>query len=140
MPSNRKPKVVFENDFIRVSTLRRNGKHEPPKVSIVAKKEVGRKGTETTRGHIWAHRQIDLTIDEMFDLTEALDDLCDYIEDNRKGGVMATVVKTETIQKVTIEFTAQELEALSKELERLPEQGKLSGAAYFIIDYVAHAL
>lgn len=37
-------------------------------------------------GAVSGRRQLELTVDQLFDLTEELDDLCDFIEDSELGG------------------------------------------------------
>lgn len=69
-------RVVFDQDGIRISRRGSGGRREPPKVII----EISRGfGPEKANREF---KRLDLTIDELFDLTEALDDLCDFIEDN----------------------------------------------------------
>lgn len=71
-----KMKVVFEDETVRLTRKGSNGRDDPTMIVIEALPVVGRPD------HPWQHRRLHLTIDELFRITEALDDLCDYIEDN----------------------------------------------------------
>lgn len=68
----RKTYVLHEDDRIRVVRRTSNGRNDPAHIRIeLAENE------ETTYGA----RVLRLSVDELFDLTEILDDLCDDIED-----------------------------------------------------------
>lgn len=71
--------VVFESDRIEITRRVNKGRDSPAKIGIEMLTVVGR------GSRIWSCRKLDLTIDELFDLTEALDDLCDQIEDQLEG-------------------------------------------------------
>lgn len=76
--SGSRTSVLFENESLRVLHRKRTGSKRPAYVTIA------RKHPETEE---WS-QGLRLTIDELFDLTEVLDDLCDDIEDKtyRKAG------------------------------------------------------
>ena len=68
--SNRK-KLMHEDENLRVVYQRRDGRRRPARVHVMLP---ALPGTDS-------ERYLSLTIDELFDLTEVLDDTCDYIED-----------------------------------------------------------
>lgn len=65
-------KVIHEDERFRITKLSSGGRMAPRSVKIEALKHIGPG---------WS-RKMQITIDELFDLTEALDDICDQIEDN----------------------------------------------------------
>lgn len=72
-----KVKVLYEDQNIRVVHRSSKGKERPAHISI-------RMSPRTTTSH---ERLLNLSIDELFDLTEILDDICDAIEDAEEGSV-----------------------------------------------------
>lgn len=70
-----KARTLYEGETLRVIQRGSNGKKEPRHilVSMDPKDGVG-----------WS-RHMKMTIEELFDLTEALDDICDTIEDEEDG-------------------------------------------------------
>lgn len=64
--------VIHEDDTIKVIRRRSKGRDNPGGFTIEFKDD---KGAPTRRSLI-------CSIDELFDLTEVLDDICDNIEDN----------------------------------------------------------
>lgn len=63
--------IVHEDENFSVVRYRNRGRGNPPKVKIMFH----------TPHPTSDKRELALTIDELFDLTEVLDDLCDFYED-----------------------------------------------------------
>lgn len=68
--ARRPPKVLFESDYIKVVKHGSNGRKDPSGMVI----NVWRPEHDEWRG-------MKVTLDDLFDLAEALDDICDDIED-----------------------------------------------------------
>jgi hypothetical protein len=68
-------RVFFESEHLRVTRTSSKGVGKPARIKIEMLEDVGE------AGHFWQFRRLDLTVDELFDLAETLDDLCDHIED-----------------------------------------------------------
>lgn len=66
-------RVLVDNDHLRVVYMRRDGKRKPARVNLMLPPLPGTNDS----------RYISLTIDELFDITEVFDDLCDHIEDTK---------------------------------------------------------
>lgn len=70
-----KRRTIYDDGHIRIVRVSSNGKREPAGIVI----------------HMWREdmedwsRALKVTIDELFDLTEILDDICDDIEDATYG-------------------------------------------------------
>lgn len=75
MSHGEKSRVVYEDERFRIIHRKRNGTKRPAYITL------GKKHPETGE---W-DKGIRLSIDDLFDLTEALDDLCDEIEDRTYG-------------------------------------------------------
>lgn len=66
--------VVHDDNKFRVTRRSSGGKGVPPSIFIEAKFWMA-------KGDSFRARKLHITIDELFDLAEALDDICDMIED-----------------------------------------------------------
>lgn len=66
---------MFEDQNMTIVRHHGRGRSDPSGISVVLHRQVG----DDRNG--WVNRRIKMTLDELFDLTEALDDLCDTIED-----------------------------------------------------------
>lgn len=75
----KKPVVVHAGETFTVEKRHSRGRAEPGGYTVNAKRVYG-------RGHrINGSRKLELTIDELFDLAEILDDICDFIEDQEEA-------------------------------------------------------
>lgn len=72
--SQSKQHVVVDNDAFTITRHQSRGREKPAGVDIHFKSLAG-------RGSPRESRRLFVTLDELFDLTEELDDLCDHIED-----------------------------------------------------------
>lgn len=70
-------RVVYEDDDFTIMRRGSAGRANPPSIKVYAKKKIG-------RGHAFVNRRLEITLDELFTLTEALDDICDEIEDQEE--------------------------------------------------------
>lgn len=70
---SRRISVFHDDDQIKILRKGSGGKKQPPSVEVKFKQPL-------PQGH--QYRTLEMTIDELFDLTEILDDLCDTIEDD----------------------------------------------------------
>ena len=77
----RNTRLIHESDVLKVVSKSSAGRGNPRCIVIHMLQEVGGGNHNLP----WAQRQLRITIDELFDLTEVLDDLCDYIEDQEEA-------------------------------------------------------
>lgn len=70
--SKSRSNIVFENDYLRITRRKNRGRKQP--TAYIAESLV--------EGQGYPDGKLILGLDDVFDLAEALDDICDTIEDS----------------------------------------------------------
>lgn len=78
--TRRHPITIFESADLVITRLPNGGRKEPGGIYIYFKRVAG-SGPDRPNGNERRQRKLFVTIDELFTLTEELDDICDAIED-----------------------------------------------------------